>query len=193
MDMPTTIFGESPEIRLRQTTLCDLDFVIRVESKEENIKFIIPWQRGKHESAINNEDIAHIIIEDKETNYPLGFMIIAGLQNPNQSIEFMRIVITEKGKGVGREALKLIKKWVFEELNANRLWLDVKANNDRAKSVYELEGFSIEGTLRECLKIGDEFESLILMSILRSEYEYNKRIGGKGREGSSRPWNIHAK
>lgn len=99
MDMPTTIFGESPGIRLRQTTLCDIDFVIRVESKEENIKFIIPWQRGKHESAISNEDIAHIIIEDKVTNNPLGFMIIAGLQNPNKSIEFMRI----GGRGLGEK------------------------------------------------------------------------------------------
>ncbi|XEC94472.1 GNAT family N-acetyltransferase [Paenibacillus tarimensis] len=83
----------------------------------------------------------------------------------------MRLVVDDKGKGIGKKALRLIKKWAFEELRAKRLWLNVKVSNSRAKYVYESEGFSLEGTLRECLKNDNKFESLYIMSILRSEYE----------------------
>jgi RimJ/RimL family protein N-acetyltransferase len=48
------------------------------------------------------------------------------LADKNQSVEFRRIIVTEKNKGYGREALRLIKQLAFERLNAHRLWLDVK-------------------------------------------------------------------
>jgi len=155
---------------LRRTRLNDLDFVLGLESKEENKRFIIPWEKEKHERSLHNGDIAHMIMEDQQLNRPVGFCILAGLENPNQSIELMRIVVDDKGKGLGRKALQFLKKWIFEERGANRLWLDVKVDNLRAKSLYESEGFSLEGTLRECLKNGDKFESLYIMSILKSEY-----------------------
>jgi hypothetical protein len=39
---------------------------------------------------------------------------LAGLADKNQSVEFRRIVVTEKNKGYGSEALRLIKQLVFE-------------------------------------------------------------------------------
>ncbi|CAN5163243.1 hypothetical protein BH18ACI2_BH18ACI2_29430 [soil metagenome] len=96
---------------------------------------------------------------------------MAGLADANQSLEFRRIVVTEKNKGFGKEALRLVKQMVFEELGAHRLWLDVKEYNTRAKHVYELEGFMVEGVLRECIRAESGFESLVVMSMLRGEYE----------------------
>lgn len=96
---------------------------------------------------------------------------MAGLAEANQSIEFRRIVITEKGRGYGREALRRVKSMAFGELKAHRLWLDVKEHNFRARHVYESEGFVVEGKLRECLKSEDGYESLVVMSILRDEYK----------------------
>ena len=76
-----------------------------------------------------------------------------GILRHFQSLEFRRIVITDKGKGYGRESLRLIKKMAFEELSAHRLWLDVKDHNLRARHVYEAEGFMVEGVLRIMLTI----------------------------------------
>lgn len=157
-------------IRIRDTKWEDVDFVLHLESKDENKRFIIPWDKQKHEHAFMNKDMAHFIIETQATNQPVGYIIMAGLQNPNQSIELVRIVVDAKGKGYGKEALRLIKQRVFEEWGAHRLWLDVKVTNARAKHVYESEGFSVEGLLRECLKTGATFESLYIMSMLKSEY-----------------------
>lgn len=158
-------------LHLRPTTEDDLDFVLAVERDRENSRFVQQWTQQKHKEALQHQDLFHLIIECVAENILLGYIILAGLENPNQNIELRRIVVKTKGKGHGRKALRLIKKLAFEDLHAHRLWLDVKDFNDVARRLYESEGFVVEGILRECLKVGDSFESLVLMSMLQSEYQ----------------------
>ncbi len=160
-------------IRLRPTQCEDLDFVLAAEQSEENRAFVGQWTREQHAAALEDRDMAHFIVERTADERRVGYIILAGLHNVNQSIEFRRIVVTEKGQGYGRAALRLVKQLAFETLGAHRLWLDVKDHNQRAQGVYLAEGFVVEGTLRECLKAGERFESLIVMSMLRSEYPKN--------------------
>jgi diamine N-acetyltransferase len=156
-------------LRLRKTTLADLDYVIRSEHSEENRAYIIPWSRERHIQSLSDPDLAHLIVE---TDKPVGYVILAGLLDPNQSVEFRRIVITEKGRGYGKTTIERVKELAFEGYNAHRLWLDVFDWNARAQHVYEASGFKREGMLRECLKTTDaQFESLVIMSILRHEYQ----------------------
>ena len=157
-------------VRLRPTAEEDLAFVMDAERHEENSPFVVWWARDRHQDTLSNEDQAHLILERTEDARAVGYVILAGLANVDASIEFLRIVVTEKGRGYGRAALRLVKKLAFEELGAHRLWLDVKEYNHRARRAYESEGFVVEGTLRECLKAGDAFESLVVMSILESEH-----------------------
>ncbi len=51
-----------------------------------------------------------------------------------------------------------------------RLWLDVRYKNQKAQRLYKSEGFVEEGILRECILYHGSYESLIVMSILKSEY-----------------------
>jgi diamine N-acetyltransferase len=158
-------------LRVNNTKELDLDYVLEAESNDENRQYIIPWSREKHFQEMSNPDTAHLIVQN-ETN--VGYVILAGLLDPNQSIEFRRIVITEKGRGYGKTTVEIIKKLAFETYYAHRLWLDVKAQNARAQAVYEAAGFVIEGTLRECLKSEKEYESLVIMSMLQREYEQSR-------------------
>lgn len=160
----------SANIYLRRTTEDDLDFVLSAEQNKENCPFVSQWQREQHQEALSNQDLAHLIIVNATNGKPVGYVLLAGLENTSFSIEFRRIVITDKNRGHGREALRLIKELAFVELRAHRLWLDVKDHNLRARHLYESEGFVVEGVLRECVKVGDLFESLIVMSILCNEY-----------------------
>lgn len=79
-------------------------------------------------------------------------------------------MVAEKGRGHGRAALRLVKERAFGELGAHRLWLDVKEENARARRLYESEGFVSEGVLRDSFWTGEGYESLVVMSILESEY-----------------------
>jgi len=109
--------------------------------------------------------------EDFKKNKQIGYAILAGINNENRSIELKRIVVTDKGKGFGKEFLELIKKLVFEQLNAHRLWLDVREFNQRAQKVYKSADFNKEGILRECILYNEKFISLVVMSILAEEYK----------------------
>ena len=157
-------------IRLVRTSKADLDFVLSAEQSPENRGFVTVSSREQHLAAINSDDLSHLLIENPGDGSRVGYIILAGLADPNQSIEFRRIVVTEKGRGYGKEALRLVKKLAFEELKAHRLWLDVREHNVRARHLYEAEGFIAEGMMRECVKTDGGFESLVLMSILSREY-----------------------
>ena len=157
-------------INLRETRGEDLDFVLRVENDRENRPYIKQWSRERHQATIANSDIFHGIIEAIADRDLLGYFILEGLQDPHQCLLLRRIAIAHKGKGYGREALQLLKKLAFEEYKAHRFWLDVKDFNHRAKSLYESEGFILEGKLRESYKGDNGFESLYILSILEHEY-----------------------
>jgi len=155
---------------LRATQPADLDFVLQAEQDPDTRPFIIPWSREQHVEALSHPDLVYRIISAPD-NRSLGFLILAGLRNSHHSVEFRRIVVTEKGQGTGRSAIRLVKRWAFTELGAHRLWLDVKENNHRARRLYTSEGFIVEGTLRECLKGESGYESLVLLSMLAREYK----------------------
>ncbi|MFC5472111.1 GNAT family N-acetyltransferase [Cohnella suwonensis] len=157
-------------IQFRRTIIEDLDFVISTEQHPDNKPFIFSWTRDKHIETIKNEDNLHVIIEDKN-KHKVGYIIISGLLNENKCIELTRITISEKGKGYGKESIKLIQDYIFTNLNAHRIWLDVKLNNNRAKHIYESAGFRVERIVRDIIKTEEEHESLIIMKILKEEYK----------------------
>lgn len=161
---------QSNLIILRNTQENDLDFIINIESQPENAQFVLQWSEEQHKGALMNEDILHLVVEDKETQKLVGYVIVAGLKNSDRNIELKRITISEKGKGYGREAIKLIRKISFEDLNGHRLWLDAICKNHRAQKLYESEGFVREGILRKCMFINGKYESIVVMSILEDEY-----------------------
>jgi len=159
-------------LRLRPTMLSDLDFVISVEQDPANLPFITPWDRTQHEGAIRFPDFRHFIVE-AGSGYPsAGFVILQGCRNPHRSIELKRIVLQAElhGRGHGRVAIRLLAQMAFRDLGAHRLWLDVKGRNVRAQALYRSEGFVEEGRLRESVRTGDGYDSLVVMSMLEAEY-----------------------
>jgi RimJ/RimL family protein N-acetyltransferase len=146
-----------------------LEFVLSVEHDPCNRDYIFVWTHQQHLASLSDADMLHLIIED-HNQASLGYVILAGLLSPHSSIEFRRIVVKEKGLGIGRSALRAVKALAFEELQAHRLWLDVKEHNERAKALYSSEAFVGEGTLRECLQVDGARQSLVIMSMLRHEY-----------------------
>ena len=127
------------------------------------------WPRGRHLEALAEGGVKHLIAEDRGGR-PLGYAILTGIGDPGHIVCLKRLMVSKKGMGHGRAVLRLVKERAFGELGAHRLWLDVKEGNARARSLYESEGFVAEGVLRDSFWTGEEYESLVVMSILESEY-----------------------
>ena len=155
----------------------DLEFVVLLESDPVNLPFITPWVRTQHEAAIRFPDFRHFIIEGGDGLDAVGFVILIGCRSQHQSLELKRMVINNKRAGFGRAALRVAKKVAFDDLGAHRLWLDLKADNSRAQALYDSEGFVIEGRLRDAVKSGAGFESLLVMSMLHSEFAGRRGLG----------------
>jgi len=158
------------KIILRDTIESDLQFVLKAETNSENNPYVAQWSKSEHCKSFKNRDIRHLIIEDSKTGNSVGYIIMAGFQSQNKSIELKRIVVTKKGQGFGKEAIKLIKQLVFGKMKFHRLWLDVRDHNSKAKSLYEKCGFTEEGHIRDCVIVNNKYESIYLMSILENEY-----------------------
>ena len=157
-------------IRLRPTMLSDLDFVGSVENDPANRPFITPWERVQHEGAVRFPDFRHFIVEAGDGYPSAGFVILQGCSNKHGSVELKRIVLQPKGQGYGRTCVRLLAQMAFRDLGAHRFWLDVKSANARALALYRSEGFVEEGRLRESVRSGAGWDSLIVMSLLASEH-----------------------
>ena len=75
------------------------------------------------------------------------------------------------GKGYGSDAINILLQFAFQELNLNRVTLNVFEYNERAIHAYEKIGFQHEGRQRQVLNRFDRRWDLIYMGILRSEWE----------------------
>jgi RimJ/RimL family protein N-acetyltransferase len=84
------------------------------------------------------------------------------------------IVIGERdywGRGYGTDAMLIMLRFAFAELNLRRMALGVFANNPRAIRSYEKAGFQREGVVRgDCRRDGQRWDT-VYMGILREEWE----------------------
>lgn len=103
----------------------------------------------------------------------IGNMGFFDINKVAHSVE-VGIVIGEKGywnQGYGTEAMKLMLKHGFNTLNLHRIMLKVYAYNERAIRAYEKAGYVLEGRLRDAIYRDGEYHDILLMSVLRSEWQ----------------------
>jgi diamine N-acetyltransferase len=157
-------------MQLRLARLDDLPRIMAMERLPEYRAFVGNWSEEEHRAKLTGTDCLYFVLES-ETGEMAGFAILRGVASPHRSIRLQRIVVANPERGVGRQMLAGILDYVFRELKAHRLWLDVFQTNTRAQHVYESLGFRHEGILREAIFRDGEFHTQLLMSILNREYE----------------------
>jgi RimJ/RimL family protein N-acetyltransferase len=74
------------------------------------------------------------------------------------------------GKGYGTDAMRIILRYAFNELNMQRVSLDVFEYNQRGIRSYEKSGFVIEGRKRGLILRESRRWDVIYMGILRDEW-----------------------
>jgi RimJ/RimL family protein N-acetyltransferase len=156
------------QLKLRRGVPEDLAFILPLEAKYRELSFLGGDPPEVHRQRFSDPDCRYWIAE--LGGRPAGYVIMRGLASPNRNIELKRIAIADPERGLGRRVLAAIFEEVFDKLGAHRLWLDVFPHNQRAQHLYQSVGFVQEGVLRECVKFGDRYDSLILMSMLEPEY-----------------------
>jgi RimJ/RimL family protein N-acetyltransferase len=83
-----------------------------------------------------------------------------------------------RGKGYGTDAMRLMLRYAFTELNLYRVTLGVFEYNPRAQRSYQKAGFVLEGRVREELNRNGRRWDGLYMGILREEWEAKQRSEG---------------
>lgn len=76
-----------------------------------------------------------------------------------------------RGGGYGSDAIRVLLRFAFLEMNLNRVGLEVMSYNTRAIATYERLGFVHEGRQRETVILDGVYYDILLMGILRREWE----------------------
>ncbi|MCH5584716.1 GNAT family N-acetyltransferase [Shimazuella sp. AN120528] len=112
-------------------------------------------------------------IRTLENDVLIGFIALHSIEWNNQT-GLLAIGIGDpkyRRRGLGRDAIQVMLRYAFHELNLNRVGLDVIEYNDAAIKTYEKAGFIIEGRMRSAvLRDGSSYDRII-MGLLRSEWE----------------------
>ena len=114
-----------------------------------------------------------------EDDQLIGVIDLGGIQWTHGDA-FVAIGLGEReywGKGYGTDAMRVILRYAFTELNLHRVSLDVFEYNPRAMKAYEKAGFGYEGRTRGMLLRDGKRWDMIFMGILREEWE--RRNGSK--------------
>ncbi len=110
------------------------------------------WQ----EYQKRNNDFV-FIIEDKQTDKPVGQVSLYNIDLEKGEAEYGRLMIGEKeaqGKGLAKEATRLLLDWAFNALQLKRVYLQVFKDNEVAINIYLGCGFTMDSEVGNLYQMG---------------------------------------
>lgn len=169
-------------VALRAIVRSDLELLRRFVNDPEVMRFSNVFhpvsdveQANWFESITLATDAVWFGVErvDKGDAKLVGTCCLVGVDWVSRLAEF-RIRLGDRsawGCGLGTEASRILLCYGFGDLNLERIWLRLFASNTRALRMYTKLGFQVEGRLRRAAFINGTFDDVILMGLLRTEWE----------------------
>ncbi len=170
------------EIYLREITRDDL---IRIQvwhndknlydtlgetSRFVNQETVVEWF---NQYQLNRQTQIRLAICLKENNHHIGNVNLIHMDRISQQAEFHIFIAdpAERGQSHGYHATQLCLAHAFNDQNLNRIYLYVLPSNTAAINIYKKCGFQQEGICRQATFKKGQFHDLILMSLLKDEWQ----------------------
>jgi RimJ/RimL family protein N-acetyltransferase len=130
----------------------------------------------KDKEAEQANKLFHFVLRSRKDDRPLGFARLQWIEWPHGT-SHLRLYIgdaADRGKGYGTEALRLVLRYIFEELNLHRVSASVAGYNEGAIRFFERAGFVTEVQWRKAIHRDGQRWDLLLMGLLREEWQSRK-------------------
>lgn len=122
-----------PSPQLKKMTIAALDGVMAIEQ----VAYEFPWSRGNFIDALAAGYDARLLCRDEQT---IGyFVVMAGVDEMH--LLNLSVAPAEHGQGHGRFMLDEIVA-LCGRASAQKLWLEVRGSNTRARAIYRRFGFT---------------------------------------------------
>jgi UDP-4-amino-4,6-dideoxy-N-acetyl-beta-L-altrosamine N-acetyltransferase len=168
-------------IRLRDVQSKDKEMIRQWRNKPEVAKYmytdhyITREEHNRWFERISSESNCRywVIVCDQ---VDVGLVNIYDVDEKNQRCFWAFYVAdpSARGKGVGSFVEYSILKYVFEDLEFNKLCCEVLGFNDAVVNMHKGFGFKEEGFFREHIIKGDQIFDVVRLAILRREWEAKK-------------------
>lgn len=167
------------KVRLRAIEQDDIPRFVRWLNDPDVIRFLSIYQpistadeiRWFQRHLESKDDFVYAI--ETAEGVHIGNIGLHGLDWKNHNA-VLGVFIGEKaywGLGYGSDAILALLHFAFGEMNLHRVELSVFDFNERAIRCYRKCGFQLEGSRRQALYREGEYHDVLLMSILKAEYE----------------------
>jgi aminoglycoside 6'-N-acetyltransferase len=133
------------------------------------------WLRGADPDRVADELVeaqGEVVLAIEHGGELIGAVQYSEEIDPDYRHAGMDIFLTSRyqGRGFGPEALRVLARYLFDELGHHRLVIDPAADNDRAIRAYERIGFRPVGLMRQYERgPGDAWHDGLLMDLLAAE------------------------
>lgn len=165
-------------MRLRKLEYKDIPYMLEWmhdESITEHLKHDFSKadeisQKKFIDNSYTENDI-NFAIADDETDEYLGSISLKHINYDDSNAEYAICLRNScTGKNIAYDATKSILNFAFNELNLNRVYLNVTSKNIRANKFYQKFGFIYEGEFKEAINIKGSLEDLKWYRMLKSEF-----------------------
>ena len=146
---------------------------LRLQGSDPARPFSVAQTKVELEKLLESEDDFFFLIYTLEDDTPIGTIELDGIVWAHGEA-WLGIGLGERtlwGRGYGTDAMRVVLRLAFEELNLHRVTLNVFEYNTRALRTYARLGFRVEGRVRQALLREGRRWDLVFMGLLRSEWE----------------------
>jgi ribosomal-protein-serine acetyltransferase len=164
-----------------------------VEENRPHLARWMPWAAGQTREGATAFIRKAIKQEQDEDAVQVAMLVdgaIVGVlgheidrQNSSTTIGYW-LAAQHQGKGLMTAAVERLVSHAFDELNLNRVELEVAPDNSRSRALAERLGFREEGVLREAERFAEgDYRDLVVYSMLAFEREARRCRQGSPRGG----------
>ncbi|HCG9605739.1 TPA: GNAT family N-acetyltransferase [Vibrio parahaemolyticus] len=164
-------------MKIREVCVSDAESMLELMLQLDSETKFMMLEKGERETTIEQQK--QILDSFVENNTKSMFVLsddfgvygfVAGIGNSaNRNRHSMYCVMGIKqsasGKGYGKKLLGCLETWAVER-DFTRLELTVMCHNERAYNLYLSQGFEVEGTKRNSLKVDGQYVNEFYMSKL---------------------------
>ena len=171
---------ENDQIKLRALEPEDLDVLYKWENDADlwncgatiapYSKFAIKEYIAESRLDIFQSKQLRLMIIWKGNNKPVGTIDLYDFDPMNLRAGVGILIDADyRGKGVGKQALHLIKDYAFDFLLLKQLFAHVPKQNEISLKLFSQSGYSNTAYLKEWIKTNTEFEDVYVMQLINAK------------------------
>ena len=126
-------------ISLRPSKREELEIFDEMDRQDHARNFVIQTGIEAHQRYFSDSGISYLSIINSSGEF-CGYFILV-LEPDTESVEFRRILIDQKKRGIGQAAIAEMESYCKTEFNVKRIWLDVYEDNEIGMHIYEKMGY----------------------------------------------------